>query len=430
MADKEAAPGDADPLFRGEVLAERQSQWLGTVLLAPRISHTIFAAFAVVTMVAILAMLFFSSFTRKARIEGWLMPEQGAIRVFSPQPGAVMRLNVREGSRVTKGMPLATVSAEVESRAAGPTGEEVIRQLTSRRGSMAEEQERQRGLSDRQATEMSTRIAALSREESSIEREIGFQRERITIAVADVGRMNQLLEKGLVTVARRDAAEENRLEQGARLEALRRSLSAAERERRALDAELNSLPVKTQAQIASLDRDMSTLEQDVARAESQREFVITAPHDGIVTAIQATAGGNVSTAAPMLTILPAGSRLEAQLFSPSRAIGFVRPGQTVLMRYQAYPYQKFGYYEGKVTNVSRSAVNPADLAQFPSSLISPTGAGEPVYRITVMPNSQNVRAYGERLPLQPGMQLEADVLLERRRLIEWVLDPLYTLTGR
>jgi membrane fusion protein len=112
----------------------------------------------------------------------------------------------------------------------------------------------------------------------------------------------------------------------------------------------------------------------------------------------------------------------------------VRPGQRVLLRYQAYPYQRFGHYEGVVVSVSRAALSPSELPVQLAGLTSLTGFGsgaaEPIYRVTVALASQSVMAYGAQVPLQPGMTLEADVALERRRLFEWVLDPLYAVTGQ
>ena len=183
-------------------------------------------------------------------------------------------------------------------------------------------------------------------------------------------------------------------------------------------------------QLAEIDRGVAALEQAIAEAEARRQFVVTAPQNGVITAIQVEAGSTVSTTVPLLSIVPAGSRLEAHLFSPSSAVGFVKAGQRVLLRYQAFPYQKFGQYEGKVVSVSRSAISPSELSQQLAGLKSLFDGNAPVYRITVSLASQTANAYGERLPLQPGMQLEADVLMEKRRLIEWVLDPLFTLTGR
>ena len=56
--------------------------------------------------------------------------------------------------------------------------------------------------------------------------------------------------------------------------------------------------------------------------------------------------------------------------------------------------------------------------------------GEPLYRITVDLSAQTIMAYGEARPLQIGMQLEADIMQERRKLYEWVLEPLISITGK
>jgi membrane fusion protein len=202
-----------------------------------------------------------------------------------------------------------------------------------------------------------------------------------------------------------------------------------------IEAERADLPLKMGRDTATLDRSMAQLEQERAEAEARREIVVVAPHDGTVTAIHAVVGAKADTGTPLLSIVPPASRLEAHLYAPSRAIGFVHPGQRVLLRYQAYPYQRFGHYEGVVAAVSRAALSPTELPAQLAGLTSLTGvaagaAAEPIYRITVSLASQTVTAYGAEVPLQPGMTLEADVALERRRLFEWVLDPLYAVTGR
>ena len=101
--------------------------------------------------------------------------------------------------------------------------------------------------------------------------------------------------------------------------------------------------------------------------------------------------------------------------------GFVEPGDRVMLRYQAYPYQKFGHQHGRVERISRSALGPGELGN--------AQAAEPYYRVTVALARQAVVAYGREEPLRPGMLLDADILGERRRLVEWLLEPLYSLKG-
>jgi membrane fusion protein len=111
---------------------------------------------------------------------------------------------------------------------------------------------------------------------------------------------------------------------------------------------------------------------------------------------------------------------------PSRAVGFVEPGDDVLLRFHAFPYQKFGQGRGEVVRVSRSALSSGEL----SSIAVQGSAPEPLYRVIVQLERETVEAFGKQEPLKPGMMLEADVLGEERKLWEWLLEPLYSVRGR
>jgi len=152
---------------------------------------------------------------------------------------------------------------------------------------------------------------------------------------------------------------------------------------------------------------------------------VTAPAAGTVAALLVEPGQAVGGGASLLTLLPDGSPLEAHLYAPSRAVGFIRAGQEVRLRFPAFPYQKFGSHRARVLSVSRSALVPAE-----SGFVPPDGAREPLYRVKVALERQTVSAYGRDEPLQAGMLVDADVLLDRRRLIEWVFEPLLSLAGR
>jgi membrane fusion protein len=105
----------------------------------------------------------------------------------------------------------------------------------------------------------------------------------------------------------------------------------------------------------------------------------------------------------------------------------VAPGQTVRLRYAAYPYQKFGIGIGVVEAIEQSPYAPQEL---PAQVAATLPSGEPVYRIVVGLDRQTVAAYGDEQPLKPGMVIEADIVQDRRRLVEWLLEPIYGLAGR
>ena len=130
----------------------------------------------------------------------------------------------------------------------------------------------------------------------------------------------------------------------------------------------------------------------------------------------------------MLTLVPGGEKMQVSLLAPSTAIGFIHSGERVELHYSAYPYQKFGQYGGTVTEVSRASLDPEEVRQL-VPVLSPSEQSRTYYRVVVTPDRQQAVAYGHPEPLQASMQVDARVLLDRRRLYEWILDPFYSLWG-
>jgi membrane fusion protein len=157
----------------------------------------------------------------------------------------------------------------------------------------------------------------------------------------------------------------------------------------------------------------------------QYRAVVAAPGRGRVGTVLVEPGQMVLPGTTLITVLPTDTTLEAVLYSPSRSMGFVKVGQEVLLRYAAYPYQKFGSHRAVVRSISPNAVNASELGIVPAD-----GGREPLYRIRATLDLQDIRAYGRAQPLQAGMQVEGDVMLDRRRLVEWVFEPLLSLAGR
>lgn len=131
-----------------------------------------------------------------------------------------------------------------------------------------------------------------------------------------------------------------------------------------------------------------------------------------------------------MSIVPKESKLLANLYVPSRAIGFVKPNDKVILRYQAYPYQKFGHAEGYVISIAQTALGAQEWTNLGNIFPQTAQLNEPVYLIKVKLNNQHIRVYGTEKKLQIGMVLEADILHENKKLYEWILDPLYQVIGK
>lgn len=419
-------------LFRLEALEAQRERSRGAVLVTRPLSFSVLTVGAVAAAIALAAFFYFGEYTKRNRIIGFTQPDKGAIKLIAPSAGIVTERRVKEGERVAAGQVLFVVSGEriAAAGASDATAQgshaAAIAQLKLRKRSLQDEEGQQARLVQNEQQQLQRRLADIDLELSQLDREIGTQRRRVQLATDKHRRFADLQKENFVSAAAVSERQEEIIEQQARMQALERSRLQLVRESSHVAAELAQIPLKADRERAQLERNVSALEQDLALAEAQRQMVITAPTAGVVTGILAEPGQTVGTA-PLATLLPDNATLEAVLFAPSRAAGFIESGQSVRLRYHAYPYQKFGQYDGTVVQVSRAALTPSELPQLiAGEVLKP----EPMYRVTVRLAQQAITAYGQQQPLTAGMQLEADVMQDRRKLIEWVFEPLYSLRGK
>ena len=254
-----------------------------------------------------------------------------------------------------------------------------------------------------------------------------LQDQRLALAREAQARLESLRGENFISAAQVQTKSEEILGLRAQGAALARLRAAHLRDIGTLESQRAELPLAARAQRGEIERERAALAQQSAENAARSQLVVRAPQDGVISGVLAEPGQSVGPASALASLLPANARLQAHLFAPSSAVGFVRAEQPVRLRYQAFPYQKFGHQSGHVTEVSLAPLQASELGGLARS---GGEASEPMYRITVTLDAQSVAAYGVKQALVPGMQLDADVLLDRRRLIEWIFEPVLGIAGR
>lgn len=418
------------PLFRREALDARQTNGLGVIVLVRPISFTVLTCLATALAVSVAAFFFFASYTKRSTISGQLVPVGGLVKVYVPQAGIVFEKFVHEGQRVKRGEPLLTISSERYGSDAEPVQAGISRQLEHRRDSLRGELEKVLRLQLDERDSLSNKVASLQRELAILARQADSQQRLVALSSDATQRYQGLMDKGYISVDQLQQRQAELLGQRQALQGLERERAALQQQLTERRNELAGLGARQANQQADIQRQLSALEQNLAESEAKRTLLVTAPETGIATTVLADIGQTVDSSRPLLSIVPADAPLQAELYAPSKSIGFIKPGDLVLIRYQAYPYQKFGQYQGRVRSISRTSVPFAELASMAGAVPGLAKDGEQLYRLQISLDKQMVTAYGQPRPLQSGMLLDADVLQDTRRLYEWVLEPLYSLTGK
>jgi membrane fusion protein len=420
-----------ESLFRTEALEHQSAHLYGRVKLLMPVRYAVAAAVSLALAASTVAFGYAGQYTKKARVAGVLMPRAGVAKLTAVAGGVVLERLVREGQTVAAGQALFVLSGERESEQ-GETAKLIAQQIDARRGTLEAEGRATVAQLSIRASALLERAAALDRERSQLQGEIELQARRVALARLSLARQEDLAAKGFVPPAQVQTKQEEWMEQQARLQTLERSATALAREGDGIAAQRAELAAQVRGAKEQTTRSLSTLKQEHVENAARRRTVITAPHAGSITAIAAEPGMAVPAGSALATLLPQDATLEAQLYAPGSAVGFVEVGQRVQLRYEAYPYQKFGMATGTVQDVTKSpfALNelPAAIASTFAPMAQATGGA--VYRLTVALDSQTINAYGSAQSLKPGMNVEADVIQDRRRLYEWVFEPIIGFAGK
>lgn len=442
---------NSTPLFRPEVTAALGSQWMGSIRLAQPLSASLIAIVALVIAAVLVAYITFGSITKKARVTGITVPVGGQISVAAPNAGILLTSHVTEGEQVKAGQILFTLSTERQN-SQGEITALVAQQLASRADSMAAEQRLRQSQYQEKKQALQQRLANLAQEHTQLEQELLLAQRRQQLAQQSVAKYETLQGNGYVSAAQTQQKQEDLLDISTRLSTLQRSKTQLQANQIALQSELDSLSNSLATDLTQIERAKASLRQEAAENANRQAVQIVAMQAGTVSALTNQPGQAINAGQVLASLIPVDAKtnnagnaskaeaasLEAHLYVPSRTAGFIQPGQEVLIRYAAFPYQKFGLHTATVVDVSRTPFAPAELpAHLATTILSNAqqaingcNMNEALYRIKVRLHEQSINAYGQAQMLKPGMTLEADVIQDKRKIWEWVLEPVLAIKQR
>lgn len=406
-------------LFRQEALRHRADRLQGSVSIATPIAWQTLGYLLLTALIAVGTFLFLGRYARVETVAGVVALDQGVASVVPSRAGTVVKVDVAEGQKVRAGQPLLSVRS-AEAMLDGNTAPERVLRAVGRQDDALSQQNvmASRATQADKARLRETKLGA-ERELVSLEVQKSDQKRLIATALADFDNARQIAASGFVSkrdVDLREATLLTRRQQLAQLEQLcsAKRAEAAEAERSIAQADAN-----LKAQVASTQSNRAALQQQIAQADLAKGYTVTAPVGGTVTALVARVGQPAAADQQVMMILPTAARPSVDIYVPTAAIGFVRPGQSVRLAVDAFPYQNFGTIAGRVEKVATAAV----------ARTGPSGP-VPVYIVRARVPQPSILAYGRPHPLLPGMTLTARIVTERRSLFEWLFEPVFAIRRR
>lgn len=410
-------------LFRPAALQAKSRVFVDHVLLPAPLAHTAITLLFLFIAILIVMFLVFGTYTRKEKVRGYVTTTEGNVKVYPQSDGTILDVLVADGEVLVRGQALFSMSTARASRLSSNIGGDALASLQAEVEALREETGRQKDYYRERATTISLEIESLRSEVSLAHEQTALASERLTLAEKALERLEDDAVSQYTSESVRDQARTTLRSREMDVKALQREIRSLDAEVQAREREKSELPVLRDLRLAQLDREMAKLRQKLTDYAAKDRQYIVAPSDGRVTGITARRGETVSANLPVASLVPENDVYYVVLLVPSRSIGFVEPGSSVHVRYDAFPHQKFGTYAGRVSSLSGTVNVPGELRL-------PLTASEPFFLVAANLERQHVEVYGKKQKLQPGMTLSADVIRDRRRLFEWVLEPVIGAAGR
>lgn len=357
------------------------------------------------------------------------MPTTGVVRVYSQDMGVIAHQHVMNGDFVKKGDVLFTLSTSRNDNN-GSIQARLLAEAELKKSLSEQEIIMKKRVHAAEKTAQENTVHRFQNQMQHVRNQIIMQEKRIAISEKMLEKQRYLAKMDAISELEKNSYEIALLELKAGLAAYQREADNLAREITVQQSNLKNLPEQQATEISQLERAVSVYQQEILDYQQRNEQTIRATISGYVSSINTEIGQQVDTNKLLMSIVPKESELLANLYVPSRAIGFVKPNDKVILRYQAYPYQKFGHAEGHVISIAQTALGAQEWTNLGNIFTQTAQVNEPVYLIKVKLDNQHIRIYGTEKKLQIGMILEADILHENKRLYEWILDPLYQVMGK
>ncbi|WP_317215979.1 HlyD family efflux transporter periplasmic adaptor subunit [Gluconobacter sp. GP1] len=416
-------------LFRQEALEARRDTWLGRVQISQPLPVRIVAWSCAVLALGAMLLLIFGTYTRRVHATGQVMPKSGLLTLGATQPGTISMIHAREGQRVQKGDLLFTEDLEATSLT-GPTQKQILGDLLRQKTLL----QKQRSLREKSAPiehqALLNQVQFLTRQRELISTQLSSDENVLPLVQRALAKMQGAEQSHLIG----EAQFQSQLYTYAQLFSAHSQALQSRTDTESKIADLASKLARFDAEythdLNDLDRQIAAIDQQTAENEGRRSTIVFAPEDGILTGVRSYLGEQVTAGTPLVTLLPTDGSLQIELYINSASIGFLKENEPVLLRYDAFPYQKFGLHHGHIAEITHAPLASNNAQDNRNAEITGAQNNSPtqdIYRIRVEPDHSYVVTYGRQRPLEAGMTVSADIATDRRRLWEWLLDPVISV---
>lgn len=369
---------------------------------------------------------------------GIVIPD-GEAKIIQPlETGVVKQILVKEGDFVKKGQLLILVDtstteaqlksvnknleqSKIEAERLKSSGNNSEFSAKTDNKELAEELETQQKLYQENLSAMNSQVAAKQQEISQIKNQIDAavaQKRDYQYQLTNAEDRERRL-KNVIDVIAYDEYQEAQNKTNSLQESLNRTISEIKKlEAQSVQIQKEIMQIKSDFKsqnlttLANTQKQINELEANKEEIEfSNQNQKITAPCDGYIDKLLIhTIGGVVTPAQELIALTPVEQPLLIKAQVLNRDVGFIKEGMPVSIKIDTFEFQKYGILHGTVKSISQNSIKDEKLGE--------------VYEVYIIPKEHTLLVEGKEKQLSTGMTLNAEIEINKRRIIEFFIYPL------
>lgn len=403
------------PLFRPEAVEHKKNNVLGEVLLDSPKGINLLSAMCGLFIGLLVYLLGVAEFSQYSTATGWLDTDPPTVRVSATVAGTIAVLHASEGTRVTAGSPLVTLTSSRHLSSGEEFAQKLIELKGEIRNRLTKTNEVRSQLVKSRVERVERELALFAQSSKNLRIQLDLTETRLSLSRESLARARNLVESGHLANHELAVYQDTVVQHEISVSSLRQQQLELAARIESLKGDLEAILLQSELEQGADFIDGLAVDTELVEIRGSSEMVINSPVSGTVTGLVGRTGELVQPGAELLTVIPDGARLYADLQIPAGGASYVEAGQKIQLQYDAYPYQRYGTHQAVITHVGGIAAGVADAAKI----------GPPTVRVIAELESQVVLSRGVPYQLRPGMTLRTQVPTEVKTILGRMLDPLY-----
>ena len=414
-------------LYRREAIEYKKNHWQGKALLLAGLPAWLIMLLSAIFLMMLIATVTFCSFTQRIDVRGEVITLPHSINIFSPQQGSVINQFVSIGDLVEKDAPLYEIDISRNTSSGNVSAAQV--------GVINEKILNSQGIIEKLTRNKSETVSAIEVQLKTATESLKETNRMLTNTQTGLKKMHDnlssydgYLKKGYITKDQYNYQHSLYFQQQSAYQSLVSQKMQLESQLTQLNSDKITKAADFDNQILTQNNQTNDYRNQLVESNANGNLIIKAMTAGRIESLSVTKGQMVDNGSSLAQIKPTGDiEYYLILWLPNNSIPYVKPGDTINIRYDAFPSDKFGQFPGQVMSISSMPASRQEMSEYTNVNNGAVQQELALYKALVKIKNKEFEYNGKNLKLSDGLKAQAIVFLEKRPLYMWMFTPFYKM---